>query len=135
MQTLRPGDQESPLGQLIFECDANAPPDTDKGWFRGPFRHGRPKLRARNEPSLTAFNQFTARREAGNVASRAYEYRERAQQCLEMARTFGDRNARATLSHMAQAWLRLAILSRNDAYSSNNSNSKLTPKGTRGSDL
>jgi hypothetical protein len=42
------------------------------------------------------------------VASRAYEYRQRAQQCLEMARTFGDRNARATLSHMAQSWLRLA---------------------------
>jgi len=42
------------------------------------------------------------------VASRAHEYRRRAEQCLEMARTFGDRNARATLSHMAQAWLRLA---------------------------
>jgi hypothetical protein len=42
------------------------------------------------------------------VASRAYEYRRRAQQCLEMARAFEDRNARATLSHMAQAWLRLA---------------------------
>jgi hypothetical protein len=25
-----------------------------------------------------------------------------------MARTFGDRDARVTLSHMAQAWLRLA---------------------------
>jgi hypothetical protein len=42
------------------------------------------------------------------VTSRADEYRRRAQQCLEMARTFGDRNARVTLSHMAQAWLRLA---------------------------
>src|SRR6516225_10411160 len=27
---------------------------------------------------------------------------------LEMARTFGDRDARVVLSHMAQAWLRLA---------------------------
>jgi hypothetical protein len=42
------------------------------------------------------------------VASRTYEYRRRAQQCLEMARAFEDRNARATLFHMAQAWLRLA---------------------------
>jgi hypothetical protein len=42
------------------------------------------------------------------VASRADEYRRRARQCLEMARTFGDHGARATLSHMAQAWLRVA---------------------------
>ena len=34
--------------------------------------------------------------------------RRRAQQCLEMAGTFRDREARATLSHMAQVWLRLA---------------------------
>jgi hypothetical protein len=42
------------------------------------------------------------------VASRADEYRRRAQDCLEMARTFGDRDARTMLSHMAQVWLRLA---------------------------
>jgi len=42
------------------------------------------------------------------VASRADEYRRRAQQCLEMVRTFGDRDARAFLSHMAEAWLRWA---------------------------
>jgi hypothetical protein len=30
------------------------------------------------------------------VASRAEEYRRRAQQCLEMARTFGDHGARVT---------------------------------------
>ena len=42
------------------------------------------------------------------MASRADEYRRRAQQCLEMARRFGDRDARVTLSHMAQVWLRLA---------------------------
>jgi len=42
------------------------------------------------------------------VASRADEYRRRAQQCLEMVRTFGDRDPRAFLSHMAEAWLRLA---------------------------
>ena len=40
--------------------------------------------------------------------SRADEYRRRAQQCLEMARRFGDRDARVTLAHMAQDWLRLA---------------------------
>ena len=42
------------------------------------------------------------------MASRAEEYRRRAQQCLQMMRTFGDRDARVVLSHMAQAWLRLA---------------------------
>jgi hypothetical protein len=42
------------------------------------------------------------------VASTADEYRRRAQQCLEMAGTFRDSDARATLSHMAQVWLRLA---------------------------
>ena len=40
--------------------------------------------------------------------SRTDEYRRRAQQCLEMAGTFLDREARATLSHMAQVWQRLA---------------------------
>jgi hypothetical protein len=44
----------------------------------------------------------------GPVASKADEYRRRGQQCLEMAGTFGDRNARVTLAHMAEAWLRLA---------------------------
>jgi len=42
------------------------------------------------------------------MASRADKYRQRAQQCLEMAGTFRDRKARATLTHMAQVWLRLA---------------------------
>ena len=42
------------------------------------------------------------------MASRADEYRRRAQQCLEMARTFTNRQVRDTLSHMAQVWLRLA---------------------------
>jgi len=42
------------------------------------------------------------------VASRADEYRRRAQQCLEMAGTFREREARATLTHMAEVWLRLA---------------------------
>ena len=42
------------------------------------------------------------------MASRADEYRRRAQDCLEMACKFGDRDARAMLSHMAQVWLRLA---------------------------
>jgi hypothetical protein len=42
------------------------------------------------------------------VTSRAEEYRRRAQQCLEVMRTFGDRGARVVFSHMAQEWLRLA---------------------------
>src|SRR5262249_10275765 len=42
------------------------------------------------------------------AVSRADEYRRHAQQCLEMARTFGDHGARVTLAHMAQAWLRVA---------------------------
>jgi hypothetical protein len=42
------------------------------------------------------------------MASRADKYRRRAQQCLEMAGTFQDRKSQAALSHMAQAWLRLA---------------------------
>ena len=32
----------------------------------------------------------------------------RAQQCLEMARTFGDQAARVTLAHMAEVWLKVA---------------------------
>lgn len=43
-----------------------------------------------------------------SVSSKVDEYRHRAQQCLTMAGTFRDRDARAALSHMAQAWLRLA---------------------------
>src|SRR5262249_52938525 len=42
------------------------------------------------------------------VASRADEYRRRAQQCLEMAGTFRNHDSRVTLAHMAQVWLRLA---------------------------
>ena len=42
------------------------------------------------------------------MARRADEYRRRAQQCLEMAGTFRDREARIVLSHMAEVWLRLA---------------------------
>src|SRR5262249_8471514 len=42
------------------------------------------------------------------VASRADEYRLRAQRCLEMAAAFSDRDSRLTLSHMAQAWLGVA---------------------------
>src|SRR5262249_51518555 len=49
-----------------------------------------------------------ARTELWIVASRSDEYRGRAQQCLEMAGTSRDREARASLTHMAQVWLRLA---------------------------
>jgi L-lactate utilization protein LutC len=42
------------------------------------------------------------------VSNRADEYRRRAQQCLEMAAAFKSPQARGSLSHMAQVWLRLA---------------------------
>jgi hypothetical protein len=38
------------------------------------------------------------------VASRGEEYRRLAQQCLEMARTIGNKDVRATLVQMAQVW-------------------------------
>jgi hypothetical protein len=47
------------------------------------------------------------------VTNRAVEYRRRAQQCLEMAAAFRNSQARRSLSHMAQVWLRLA--DRNDS--------------------
>ena len=40
--------------------------------------------------------------------SRVDEYRRRAQQCLEMAQTFGDRDVRGSLCYMADVWLKLA---------------------------
>jgi hypothetical protein len=42
------------------------------------------------------------------VAGKPDEYRRRAQHCLELAAAFRDRDARVTLSYMAEAWLRLA---------------------------
>ena len=42
------------------------------------------------------------------MANRADEYRRRAQQCLGMVAAFRDGEARASLSYMAQVWLRLA---------------------------
>ena len=42
------------------------------------------------------------------VGRKQEEYRRRAQQCLKLAGTLGDRKARATLRYMAEAWLRLA---------------------------
>jgi hypothetical protein len=44
------------------------------------------------------------------VTSRAEEYRRYARQCLEIAPTFQDEEARATLLGLAQTWLRLAHL-------------------------
>ena len=46
---------------------------------------------------------------AGGIGrGRADEYLRRAQQCLEMARKFREQKSRATLTHMAEVWLRLA---------------------------
>jgi hypothetical protein len=44
------------------------------------------------------------------VTSRAEEYRRYARQCSEIAPTFQDEEARATLVGLAQAWSRLAHL-------------------------
>jgi hypothetical protein len=44
------------------------------------------------------------------VRSSAEEYRRYARQCLEIAPTFQDEEARATLLGLAQAWLRLMHL-------------------------
>src|SRR5215831_10765952 len=68
-----------------------------------------PKIFDQAEP-ITAASVWSSSRRTGKVVavSRADEHRRRAQQCLEMARTFGDRDARVALSHMAEVWLRLA---------------------------
>jgi uncharacterized membrane protein len=44
------------------------------------------------------------------VTSRAEEYQRYARQCVEIAPTFQDEEARATLLGFAQAWSRLAHL-------------------------
>jgi hypothetical protein len=44
------------------------------------------------------------------VTSRAEEYRRYARQCLEIAPTFQNEEARATVLGFARAWLRLAYL-------------------------
>ena len=44
------------------------------------------------------------------MTSRAEEYRRYARQCLEVAPTFQDKEARVILLGQAQAWLRLAHL-------------------------
>ena len=46
------------------------------------------------------------------VTSRAEEYKRYARQCVEIASTFQDEEARATVIGQARAWLRLAHLSR-----------------------
>jgi len=42
------------------------------------------------------------------VSSKAKEYRQRAQACLEIARTLAPGQKRAMLTDMAQTWLQLA---------------------------
>ena len=72
------------------------------GWSPGSSPQQRVSMPRRRQTALAAAFRFL------RPPSRAYEYRQRAQECLELVRTFGDRDARATLSHVAQAWLRLA---------------------------
>ena len=50
------------------------------------------------------------------MTSRAEEYRRYARQCLEIAPTFQDEEARATLLDFARAWLRLAHLALANRY-------------------
>src|SRR5262245_41069869 len=67
-----------------------AVPDTPPA-LRSPGRGSRVGGKERN--ALWPRSVYLRReREAGIVASRAHGYRRRAQQCLEMARTFGDRS-------------------------------------------
>ena len=64
------------------------------------------------------------------LASRADEYRRRAQECLEMARTFGDYDAQVTLAHIARAWLRLAdTIARERAQPLAQQQQQIQPKG------
>jgi len=65
------------------------------------------------------------------VASKAEEYRRRAQQCLEMARTFGDNGARATLAHMAQAGCGWRIIAKMPRGPQSSSNSRFSPTTTK----
>jgi hypothetical protein len=61
-----------------------------------------------NEMPSAAFVIYCTNGGLSVVASRADEYRRRAQQCLEMAGAFRDLKAWATLAYMAEVWLRLA---------------------------
>ena len=58
--------------------------------------------------TVSGIRYLLRERGCGIVASRADEYRRRAQQCLEMAGTFRDLEAWTALAHMAEVWLRLA---------------------------
>jgi hypothetical protein len=50
----------------------------------------------------------------GDLLHGEVEYRRFARECLEMARTFGNDQARAVLIQMAQVWARLADDKRNE---------------------
>ena len=90
---------------------ATAPPKSARSAATregGGSAHWRRRMpRKLNEMPLAAFVMY-CRTGQWIVASRADEYRRRAQQCLEMAAVFKSPQARNCLSHMAQAWLRLA---------------------------
>jgi len=58
--------------------------------------------------TVSGIRYLLRERGCGIVTNRADEYRRRAQQCLEMAGAFKDREAWTILAHMAEVWLRLA---------------------------
>jgi len=78
------------------------PQETPPAWFE----HG--GVSAKTEPIISPCIYLRADRPGPRALSRADEYRLRAKTCLEMASAFREREARIALSHMAQAWLRLA---------------------------
>ena len=101
---------------------ASVPPD--------PTAPGNASIRS-NQLLPPAFGHLAAGRARVVAVSRADEYRRRAQQCLEMARTFGDRDARVTLAHMAEVccgWRREMCPNKPCQHSSNNS--RFSPRTT-----
>jgi len=95
-------------------CNVRASGDAST-LHRGPAQHTRPRPaeahvgaarptheRLQQTEPIRGRLSSIGRMGSGIVASRAEEYRRRAQRCLEMARAFGDRDARVTLAHMAQ---------------------------------
>lgn len=65
-------------------------------------------LVSRNGVALATLVRESADGRMAVTRTRAEEYRRRAQECLDLARTLSLETARASLIDMAQSWLRLA---------------------------